>query len=69
MSIIGIVTAGTGIGSIISAPVSRFLFDTFGWKGGLLILSAVLLCCAFCCALMRPLQPIRKRRIIPPPNP
>ena len=29
---LGIVTAGTGIGSIISGPVSQFLFKQFGWK-------------------------------------
>ncbi|CAF1423551.1 unnamed protein product [Adineta steineri] len=61
----GIVTAGTGIGSIIFGPMSRILFDIFGWKTGVLILSAILLCCVICCIFMRPLQPIQKRRVLP----
>ncbi|CAF0934713.1 unnamed protein product [Adineta steineri] len=61
----GIVTAGTGIGSIIFGPMSRILFDVFGWKIAVLILSAILLCCVICCIFMRPLQPIRKRRVLP----
>ena len=60
----GIVTAGTGIGSITFGPLSRFLFNYYGWRGGLLILTGIVLCCAVCCALMRPLAPIRKRRVI-----
>ncbi|CAF4500874.1 unnamed protein product [Rotaria magnacalcarata] len=60
----GIVTAGTGIGCIALPPLATFIFDTFGWKIGLFIMSLILLCCAFCCIFMRPLQPIRKRRII-----
>lgn len=58
----GIVTAGTGIGSITFGPLSNFLFKTYGWKMGLAILAAILLCCAVCCALMVPLKPIKKRR-------
>jgi predicted MFS family arabinose efflux permease len=61
---LGIVTAGTGIGSITFAPLARFLFKQFGWKMGLVILAAILLCCAICCISMRPLKPIRKRRVI-----
>jgi len=63
-TILGIVTAGTGIGSITFGPLSRILFNEFGWKYGLLLLSAILFCCAACCTLMRPLKPIRKRRIV-----
>jgi predicted MFS family arabinose efflux permease len=64
--ILGIVTAGTGIGSITFGPLSRFLFDRFGWQNGLLILAAILLLCVGCSALMVPLKPIRKRRILQP---
>ncbi|CAF2522289.1 unnamed protein product [Rotaria sp. Silwood2] len=60
----GIVTAGTGIGSITFGPLSRFLFDRFGWKNGLLILAVILLGCVICCAFMQPLKPVRKRRIM-----
>ncbi|CAF1287823.1 unnamed protein product [Rotaria sordida] len=60
----GIVTAGTGIGSIVFGPLSRFLFDRFGWKNGLLILSLILLGCVICCIFMQPLKPIRKKRAL-----
>lgn len=63
--VLGIVTAGTGIGSIVFAPLSRFLFDRFGWQIGLIILASMFLCCAICCLSMRPLKPIRKRRVLP----
>jgi len=63
---LGIVTAGTGIGSITFGPLSRFLFNYFGWKIGLLILAGILLLCAACCALMVPLKPERKRRTLQP---
>ncbi|CAF0941506.1 unnamed protein product [Rotaria sordida] len=62
----GIVTAGTGIGSIAFGPFSRFLFDKLGWKYGLLILACILSGCALCALFMRPLKPIRKRRILEP---
>lgn len=62
ISRLGIVTAGTGIGSITFGPLSRFLFNLFGWRVGLLILSGILLLCAVCCALMRPLKPVPKPR-------
>ncbi|CAF3418435.1 unnamed protein product [Rotaria socialis] len=62
----GIVTAGTGIGSITFGPLSRFLFDRFGWKHGLLILAAILLNCVICCIFMQPLKAVRKRRILQP---
>jgi len=63
---LGIVTAGTGIGSITFGPLSRFLFNIFGWKKGLIILAGIVLLCAICCALMVPLKPVRKRRILQP---
>jgi predicted MFS family arabinose efflux permease len=63
---LGIVTAGTGIGSITFGPFARLLFNKFGWKIALLVLAGILLLCALCCALMVPLKPIRKRRILEP---
>jgi MFS family permease len=62
---IGIVTAGTGIGSITFGPLAGVLFKQFEWKWGLFIFAVILLTCAVCCAFMRPLKPIRKRRILP----
>ncbi|CAF1393643.1 unnamed protein product [Adineta steineri] len=62
----GIVTAGTGIGSITFGPLSRVLFNSFGWKYALVTLAAILLLCVICAALMVPLKPIKKRRILQP---
>ena len=59
---LGIATAGSGIGSITFGPLSRFLFDRLGWKGGLGVFSGILLICSICSALMRPIQPTKRRR-------
>lgn len=58
----GIVTAGTGIGSIIFGPLSRNLFDFLGWRIGLVALSVILSGSAFCCLTMKPVKPVRKAR-------
>ena len=62
-SFVGIVTAGTGIGSVTFGPLSRYLFNALGWKYGLLILAAILLLCAVCSAFMVPLKPERVPRM------
>ena len=59
---LGIVATGTGIGSITFGPLSRFLFDRFGWKNGLLILGIILLNCVIHCAFMKPLKAVYRRR-------
>ncbi|CAF1451726.1 unnamed protein product, partial [Rotaria sordida] len=64
----GIVTAGTGIGTVAFSPFIKLLFNLFGWKTGLFLVAIIILCCAICCAFMRPLTPVRKRRILPPPE-
>ena len=56
-SLIGIVTAGTGIGSITFAPLSNYLFNLYGWKTGLLILAAILMTCAVCSAIIASFKP------------
>lgn len=63
--IVGIATAGSGIGTITFGPLSHILFDRFGWRGGVLILAGILLSCSLWCALMRPVKPVRKRIISP----
>ncbi|CAF2733959.1 unnamed protein product [Rotaria sp. Silwood2] len=64
----GIVTAGTGVGIMGFGPLARLLFNLFRWKLGLFLMALIVLCCALCCAFMRPLQPIRKRRVLPLPE-
>ena len=38
---IGIMMSGSGIGTFIFAPLTEFLCSNYGWKGALLILSAI----------------------------
>ena len=40
----------------------RMLMDAFDWKNGLFIISAVVLNCVVCGALMRPLEPPKKKK-------
>lgn len=60
----GIVVSGSGIGVLAFGQIAGLLFDVYGWKGGMLILSGMIFNCAVCGALMKPppqaveLQPI-----------
>ncbi len=40
---VGIVSCGSGLGGFIFAPLSHFLISQFGWKGGVLIISGLIL--------------------------
>ena len=51
----GISACGAGVGIFIFAQLSRYLLDNYEWRGALLISSAILLNCAVCGALFRPL--------------
>ncbi|XP_070535230.1 monocarboxylate transporter 13-like [Ptychodera flava] len=57
---IGLAMAGTGGGQFVLSIVTQLMVDLYGWRGMLLIMSAIgsHLCVAG--ALMRPLKPIRK---------
>ncbi|KAI0979271.1 hypothetical protein GJ496_002125 [Pomphorhynchus laevis] len=46
--------AGSGIGTIIMAPLAAVLFDEYGWKGGMLVLAALVLNCAAVGYLLKP---------------
>ena len=47
-------TSGLSLGTMIFSPVHRFLIRTFGWRGGLIFFSGVVLQCVVFAALMRP---------------
>ena len=47
---------GSGIGTLIFAPFTRILLDNFGWKGTVLIDSAIMLNCVVCGLLFRPVE-------------
>ncbi|RWS02448.1 monocarboxylate transporter 9-like protein, partial [Dinothrombium tinctorium] len=51
----GIAVCGSGIGSAIFALLTEWLIVVYGWKGAMLIVSAILLNCCFFGALFRPL--------------
>lgn len=52
----GIAVCGSGIGAFIFAPLGRYLNDTYGWRGSLLILSGLMLNGIACGAVYRPLE-------------
>lgn len=53
----GIAVAGSGLGTFIFAPLVAFFVGKFGWRMTLLVLSGIVLNCAFFGALFRPLKP------------
>ncbi|XP_064650887.1 monocarboxylate transporter 12-like [Lineus longissimus] len=52
----GIAVAGSGVGTFIFAPFSKFLLDVYDWKNALWIMSGIILNCLVFGALMRPLE-------------
>lgn len=51
----GISVCGSGIGSIVFNPLSKWLLDEYGWRGTLLIEAGLVLNCVAFSALYRPL--------------
>ena len=58
----GIAVCGSGIGTFIFAPLTEALINTYGWRGALLIITAITLNCIIFGALFRPLETSRPRR-------
>ncbi|XP_026170871.1 monocarboxylate transporter 6 [Mastacembelus armatus] len=54
-------STGTALGLCILPFLGNYLHTEFGWRGSFLILGAILLNCCVCGAVMRPLQPSRRR--------
>ena len=61
----GIAVCGSGIGTFIFAPLTKFLLDTFDWKNALFILAGIVFNACVFGALMRPLEPPKKKRSDP----
>lgn len=55
----GLAVCGAGVGTFVYAPFGEYLLNTFGWKGALLIESAIILNGAVFGALLRPLEPAK----------
>jgi len=64
--LVGIAVAGSGIGTVIFAPLTEFLIDRYQWRGALTITSAILLNIVVCGALFRPLEPPRRSQAFKP---
>ncbi|XP_076845296.1 monocarboxylate transporter 2-like [Brachyhypopomus gauderio] len=52
----GLAMAGSPVFLCTLAPLNQFLLDRFGWRGGFVILGAMLFNCCVAGALMRPLR-------------
>ncbi|ESP02007.1 hypothetical protein LOTGIDRAFT_92504, partial [Lottia gigantea] len=64
----GLVVCGSGIGTFVFAPFARYLLDEYGWRGTNLIMAGMILNCAVCGALFRPLEKKmckRTKRVLP----
>ncbi|XP_062585339.1 uncharacterized protein LOC134247004 isoform X1 [Saccostrea cucullata] len=52
---VGLMTAGSSIGTLIMAPVSQTLIDAIGWRNTFRCFPGTCLFSAICCCLVRPL--------------
>lgn len=57
----GIAVCGSGIGTFIFAPLTKFLLDQYDWKNALFILAGIVFNGCVFGALMRPLEPPKKK--------
>ena len=58
----GLAVCGSGLGAFIFNPFSKYLIDTYTWRGAILIEAGIILNCVLCGALFRPLVNTKKRR-------
>lgn len=54
-------STGTALGLCTLPVLGNYLHSELGWRGSFLVLGAVLLNCCVCGAVMRPLQPPKRR--------
>ena len=57
----GLAICGSGIGTMVFAPFTRWLLDQYGWRGTLALLAALTLNCAACSVLFIP--PVQTRKV------
>ncbi|XP_042325315.1 monocarboxylate transporter 3 [Sceloporus undulatus] len=58
----GLAAAGSPVFLSALSPLGQVLLETFGWRGGFLIMGGLLLNCCTCGAVMRPLEMSMKSR-------
>ena len=59
----GIAMSGTGLGTIFMSVVTQYLVDEYGWRGTMLVLSAINANLCVAAATMRPVMKLRKHRV------
>ncbi|KAL3848224.1 hypothetical protein ACJMK2_019097 [Sinanodonta woodiana] len=52
----GLAVCGSGLGAFIFNPFTKFLIDSYDWRGATLILGGIILNCVICGAMFRPLE-------------
>ena len=59
----GLAICGSGIGTMVFAPFTRWLLDQYGWRGTLALLAALTLNCAACSALFIPAETTHEDKV------
>lgn len=57
----GIAVCGSGFGTVIFSPLIDFFINEFGWRGTMVILSAIVLNCIVFGVMFRPLEPPKRQ--------
>lgn len=53
----GVALCGSGVGTFLMGPLSKYLIEEVGWRNALLIQSGMILCCSFFALAYRPIEP------------
>lgn len=59
----GIAVCGSGIGAVLFAQINKKLLEEYDWKQSLVIVAGLVLNCAVCGALFRPIASVSKKRM------
>lgn len=59
----GIAVCGSGFGTTVFAPLTEHLIKTYGWRGALLIIGAIVLNCMIFGAMFRPLESPKIKKV------
>ncbi|CAH1104778.1 unnamed protein product, partial [Psylliodes chrysocephalus] len=60
----GIAVCGSGVGTILFAPVGKWLLEQYGWKGANLALAALCFSCTLMGFLMKPIEYKKEEKIV-----
>lgn len=56
----GIAVCGSGIGTLVFAPLAQILIDEYGWKGMIIIMGALMLNGFVCAIVYKPIKAKKK---------